>query len=445
MPRRSAPATIRLVSHRDRSPQRPGRDRSAAAPPPPPAPRGVNTAGDRVPAAAPVDGGSLLESLRDRVEEVGPAAIALVPVRFFFGATFLYAGIDKLIDPAFLDASNPASITAQLHAFTRLSPLAPVISIFEPLAIPIGILIALAEIAIGLGALSGLLFRLAAAGGAALSFLLWLTASWSTTPYYLGADLPYAAGWVALAIGGTGGLLVPSVIRHLGEVDDEAMLRRSDHRRGYSRGGTPAFDPQAAATRRAMVQVGALALASFAAASLAVPLRAFRGDAPVGGADGGDGSGNGTGSGDGNGVGVGNGGDPTPAGSGGDGAQPAQHADGSPAAGGIVAGSATIASVQSEGAVRVRLPAPMKGFDAGTTAFIVKLTGGGYTAYDAICTHEGCRVGWDSQDSVLLCPCHGAAFDPNDHGAVLGGPTRRPLTELPVSIDEATGTISLKA
>ncbi len=101
--------------------------------------------------------------------------------------------------------------------------------------------------------------------------------------------------------------------------------------------------------------------------------------------------------------------------------------------------------MDSKGAVRVRLPAAMEGFDAGTAAFIVKLTSGGYTAFDAICTHEGCKVGWDKQDSVLICPCHGAAFDPNDHGAVLGGPTRTPLTELPIVIDQATGTISLKA
>ena len=54
-------------------------------------------------------------------------------------------------------------------------------------------------------------------------------------------------------------------------------------------------------------------------------------------------------------------------------------------------------------------------------------------------------MGWDAQDDVLLCPCHGAAFDPNNHGAVLGGPTGQPLLELPIVVDHAAGTITLKA
>ncbi len=53
--------------------------------------------------------------------------------------------------------------------------------------------------------MSGLLFRLSAAGGLALSVLFWLTASWATKPYYYGPDLPYALGWLTLALAGTGG------------------------------------------------------------------------------------------------------------------------------------------------------------------------------------------------------------------------------------------------
>lgn len=54
-------------------------------------------------------------------------------------------------------------------------------------------------------------------------------------------------------------------------------------------------------------------------------------------------------------------------------------------------------------------------------------------------------MGQDAQDGVLLCPCHGAAFDPTDHGAVLGGPTNAPLMELPIIVDHQAGTISLRA
>ena len=40
----------------------------------------------------------------------GNPAAALLPLRLFLGATFLYAGLDKLLDPAFLDAAAPTSL-----------------------------------------------------------------------------------------------------------------------------------------------------------------------------------------------------------------------------------------------------------------------------------------------------------------------------------------------
>src|SRR4029079_13324475 len=122
----------------------------------------------------------------------------------FLGATFVYAGIDKLVDPAFLQATGPGSIGSQLESFVRGSRSGPLVHLFgQPFPVEIGLLIAVAEIAIGLGALSGLLFRLSAAVGSALSILFWLTASWATKPYYYGPDLPYAFGWLTLALAGT--------------------------------------------------------------------------------------------------------------------------------------------------------------------------------------------------------------------------------------------------
>ncbi|MEI7743453.1 MAG: Rieske 2Fe-2S domain-containing protein, partial [Chloroflexota bacterium] len=107
---------------------------------------------------------------------------------------------------------------------------------------------------------------------------------------------------------------------------------------------------------------------------------------------------------------------------------------------------ASIASVDKKGAIRIRVPvdAPSS-LPAGDPALIIKLPDGKYVCYDAVCTHEGCRVGWDAQDGIMLCPCHGAAFDPTSNGAVLGGPTNTPLTQLPIVIDHAAGTITLKA
>ena len=126
---------------------------------------------------------------------------ALLPLRFFLGGMFLYAGIDKLVDPAFLRAAGAGSVAAQLEAFVRVSPLAPFVSAFAvPFPVPVGLLMSIVEIAIGLGALTGILYRASAAGGAFLTLLFFLTASWDTRPFYYGPDLPYMVGWVTLAL-----------------------------------------------------------------------------------------------------------------------------------------------------------------------------------------------------------------------------------------------------
>ena len=99
-----------------------------------------------------------------------------MPLRVFLGATFVIAGFDKLLDPRFVDPSSPSSIQAQMEAFTRTSPIGGLVQLGEPFAVLIGLAIAIAEIAAGLGALTGLAFRFAAALGGELSLLFFLTA-----------------------------------------------------------------------------------------------------------------------------------------------------------------------------------------------------------------------------------------------------------------------------
>ena len=123
-------------------------------------------------------------SLRERMSGATVPALALLPLRLFLGVTFVYAGLDKLLDPTFFDPASPGSIQAQLSEFARMSPIAFLVRPVEPFAVLIGYAIALAEVAVGVGALTGLAFRLAAAMGAALSILFWLTASWTTHPYF---------------------------------------------------------------------------------------------------------------------------------------------------------------------------------------------------------------------------------------------------------------------
>ena len=378
-------------------------------------------------------------SLRDRFERASVPARALLPLRFFFGVTFLYAGIDKLLDPAFFDAANPASIASQLALFVRVSPLAPLVRVAEPFAIPLGLLIALAEIAIGLGAITGLAFRAAAVGGALLSFLFWLTASWTTQPYYFGPDLPYAFGWLALALAGDGGLLVPRFVREIGMPEEDDWPGTLRGTAGYRVRGGMLAEEEPSPVRRQILQAGVLGAVALAVASASVPVRLFRG---AGRGDDQASRGVGTGT-------AVDGGQPGAAQPGS--AQAAQSVPTDPPAAtpGAAAPAglaiATMAEVDQSGARGFRIPASAPApLPAGDPGVIIKLADGSYVAYDATCTHEGCKVGWDAVDGVLLCPCHGAAFDPSDHGAVLGGPTNRPLYELPLQVDRASGTISIK-
>jgi len=390
-------------------------------------------------------------SLREQLEGASLAARALLPIRFFFGFTFLYAGIDKILDPTFFDPNSPTSITAQLAAFARTSPVAFLIKPVEPLAVPLGILIALAEIAIGLGALSGLAFRLAAAGGVALSLLFFLTASWSTHPYYFGADLPYAFGWLALAIAGTGDLLVPRFVTELGAAVESAAPwgQRVGSSAAASGFRPPRYlDEEPSASRRIVVQTGLLAVATLAVGALALPVRILRkADTAQTADNSGDTSASASPDAGGTGTGAGSSATAAPGSTSAPGGPTsAPHATASPGVPLTGLTVATTAQVDARGAVRIRVPtsAPAS-LPAGDPAMIVKLKNGGYACFDTVCTHEGCRVGWDAADGVMLCPCHGAAFDPNNHAAVLQGPTNQPLLELPITIDAKTGAITLKA
>jgi Rieske Fe-S protein len=65
--------------------------------------------------------------------------------------------------------------------------------------------------------------------------------------------------------------------------------------------------------------------------------------------------------------------------------------------------------------------------------FLVKTGETEVTALSSVCTHLGCRVSWDAEKELLLCPCHGGAFD--RAGTVTDGPPPVPLARLPVRID----------
>lgn len=60
----------------------------------------------------------------------------------------------------------------------------------------------------------------------------------------------------------------------------------------------------------------------------------------------------------------------------------------------------------------------------------------GIVAYSKICTHVGCPVAlYEQQTHHLLCPCHQSQFDITREAKVIFGPAKRPLPQLPITVD----------
>jgi thiosulfate dehydrogenase [quinone] large subunit len=321
---------------------------------------------------------------------------ALLPLRFFVGGTFLFAGLDKLLDPAFLQASGPGSIGEQLLTYSRDSPLAPLITTFAlPAPVLVGVIVASVEIVAGLGAISGLAYRACAVIGACLAAMFFLTASWTVRPFYLGADLPFLFGWITLGLAGDGGLFVIG----------PAIERAFDL--GPPPGSPPGPQP-ADRTRRGLLQLVVLAAGSLSVAGIAGTLSAF---GPAFASE------------------------PAPS--------SGPQANGSPGPSPNPLASRPPGEISTAAEVRAQRALPFTDPSTGDPAVLVALASGTIVAFDAVCTHAGCTVNFDRLSGHLLCPCHGAIFDPAHGAAVLGGPTDQPLTSLPIRIDPQTGVISL--
>jgi thiosulfate dehydrogenase [quinone] large subunit len=363
----------------------------------------------------------------------------VLPLRLFLGVTFAYAGIQKLTDPGYFRPSAPSYIGRQLLGFSHGTPLGGLLlHLVVPHATLFGGLIAWGELAIGLGVLIGVLVRPAAFCGALLSLIFFLTASWRVYPYFYGSDIVFLFGWMVIILAGprAGGWpvfdaglaswLLARVPRRYSEaatrvlsialgvpnppasVDRQTPAVATGQRRGQSvgrsmqvRGGRGAIYARAQSRRdffRGMISGVAGALGAVFVISL---LRGGDGGSglsqPPGGTSGAAGS--------------------------------------TPGAGGAVT-IAEVSQLPTNNAVSFTVPSSA---DPGV---LVHLSSGDFVAFDALCTHAGCAVQYDPSSRLLLCPCHGAAFDPAHGASVVQGPAPTPLTSIPVTVNRASGTIT---
>jgi Rieske Fe-S protein len=74
---------------------------------------------------------------------------------------------------------------------------------------------------------------------------------------------------------------------------------------------------------------------------------------------------------------------------------------------------------------------------------LIHLDNGQFVAYSSICTHAGCQVQFDPSGKEIICPCHGATYDPYNNAQVTGGPAPSPLQKIPIQYNSSTGNIYL--
>jgi len=116
-------------------------------------------------------------------------------MRLWLGATWVYAGWDKASDPGFLTSGSPTFIGSQLAAYAQNSPIDFLLNKILDQATQIGILVMVAEFAIGFATLLWIAPTWAAFGGFLTSLFLWLSSTWNVQPYFLASNSVYTVFW----------------------------------------------------------------------------------------------------------------------------------------------------------------------------------------------------------------------------------------------------------
>jgi serine/threonine protein kinase/Rieske Fe-S protein len=73
---------------------------------------------------------------------------------------------------------------------------------------------------------------------------------------------------------------------------------------------------------------------------------------------------------------------------------------------------------------------------------LIRLANGNFVAYNRACTHQGVPINYDPITKNMVCPLHGAIFDPAQNAKVLLGPATTPVAAVKVSVNN-DGTITM--
>jgi Rieske Fe-S protein len=74
-------------------------------------------------------------------------------------------------------------------------------------------------------------------------------------------------------------------------------------------------------------------------------------------------------------------------------------------------------------------------------SLLIHLSNGNWVACERSCTHQGAWVNYDSTTGQLVCPAHGAIFDPLTGCSHVSGPGSGPLASVGITVN-ANGTIT---
>jgi menaquinol-cytochrome c reductase iron-sulfur subunit len=77
-------------------------------------------------------------------------------------------------------------------------------------------------------------------------------------------------------------------------------------------------------------------------------------------------------------------------------------------------------------------PLPWAGVTANSAAWLRRDGADRFTAFTVHCTHLGCPVRWLGEAQLFLCPCHGGVY--NADGSVAAGPPPKSLPQYPVRV-----------